>query len=137
MESESSKPTQNIRSRAEKNAAFEYSPAQHSHYQVCRKLGLPFEHPTENESDNDTKYRRHRNSHIIAGKLRHLGMSLCNMTEAAPLFEDETFNKAMDYIRAFELQQMSYSILNCTVCHELRIDMKIFNDHICMRCHKD
>lgn len=43
----------------------------------------------------------------------------------------------MDCIRAFELEQMSYSVLSCSVCHEARIDMKMFNENTCFRCHKD
>ncbi len=44
----------------------------------------------------------------------------------------------MDGIRAFELKEMAYTLNNCTVCHERRLEMPMFQKTgVCRRCHFD
>jgi hypothetical protein len=55
----------------------------------------------------------------------------------APLHENQHFNKVMDYIRSFELKQMSLNLKFCTICKERRIETKMFSKSICKRCNSD
>jgi hypothetical protein len=58
--------------------------------------------------------------------------------DAPPLSSDETQNTAINSIRIFELEQMSYSIRTCSICHECRLEMKMSpKENVCRRCFSD
>ncbi len=59
------------------------------------------------------------------------------MPSAPPLQDNAQFNKGMNCIRAFELQQMSYTFKHCDTCHERRLQMIMANDTLCRQCHFD
>ncbi|KAK3093512.1 hypothetical protein FSP39_016633 [Pinctada imbricata] len=103
----------------------------------CRKLGVQYEKGNENETKSEKNKRNRRNSYKIKKQLQNVGLSLDEIPEPPPLHNDEQFNKAMDCIRSFELKQMSYNWNTCSVCHEMRIDMKLIHDGMCLRCAKD
>lgn len=50
-----------------------------------------------------------------------------------PFSTDGHINKAVDCIRSFELKEMNYNINSCSICNEIRTDVKIKNN-ICDRC---
>lgn len=54
-----------------------------------------------------------------------------------PQSGDDRFDAAMDHIRAFEIQQMSYQINCCDVCNERRIHSKMHSATTCQRCFRD
>lgn len=54
-----------------------------------------------------------------------------------PSEDSKHFHKDMDSIRAFELQQITYSFQFCTICHERRLDMKMTTSETCERCYRD
>ena len=58
-------------------------------------------------------------------------------TDLLQSLDDSQFEKAMDSIRNFELQEMNYNIDFCKICNERRIDMKMSIDDICKRCATD
>ena len=60
-----------------------------------------------------------------------------NLPDAPPLTGDSHFDKAMDAIRSFELEQMSYSTNQCEVCNEVRIIPQKDDKEVCSRCKKD
>ncbi len=60
-----------------------------------------------------------------------------NIPEAPPRTDDDTFDRAMDAIHSFELNQMSYQISLCLVCKERRIDMKLKPSQVCKWCNSD
>lgn len=62
--------------------------------------------------------------HKIKKQLKSVGICFQDIPEPPSESNDKIFNKAFDCIRAFELEQMSYSVLSCSVCHEARIDMR-------------
>ena len=67
---------------------------------------------------------------------KRLNISVDTVPDAPSLTENATFNKAMVGIRAFELKQMSYTINNCSMCHERRLEMPMFqHTDVCWRCH--
>lgn len=51
--------------------------------------------------------------------------------------ENSQYEKAMDHIRAFELEQLSLSFQFCTNCKERRLEMKMSSPGICHRCFRD
>jgi hypothetical protein len=58
--------------------------------------------------------------------------------DAPPLSSDETQNTTINSIRIFELEQMSYSIKTCSICHECRLEMKMSpKENIYRRCFSD
>ena len=63
-------------------------------------------------------------------------MNIDSIPEAPPLSTDEQFNKAAEAIRSFELQEMSYNLLACSICNERRINLTI-KDGMCLRCYQD
>jgi hypothetical protein len=60
---------------------------------------------------------------------RKAGDELCKnsnyMENPPPLSNDSHFNKVMDCIRKFELEQISLFLNFCSICKEQRIGMKI------------
>ena len=102
----------------------------------CRKLGITFEPPLDNETEEQTRKRCRRNSDKIRRKINNMNLAFENIPDPPPFTTDEQFNKAVDCIRSFELKEMNYNIYSCSICNETRIDMKIKNN-ICDRCTKD
>lgn len=54
-----------------------------------------------------------------------------------PPTENSQYDKAMDHIRAFELEQLSLSFQFCTICKERRLEMKMSSPGICHRCFRE
>jgi hypothetical protein len=68
---------------------------------MCRKLGVQYECPEENETDKETKNRRRRNLYRINKQNKICFDTQQNIPDAPPLTSDIMFNKAMDSIRTF------------------------------------
>ena len=101
-----------------------------------RKLGLTNKGPTENENNTD-RIKRHRS---IKHKIRRKTNLISNSNEIPsppPPSNDPQFDKAMDSIRNFELQEMNYNIDLCKICNVRRIDMKMSSNDLCKRCATD
>ena len=60
-----------------------------------------------------------------------------SLPDCAPLTNDPHYNKAMECIRAFELQQMAYQFQSCSICNECKLQMKMSSTAACTRCAKD
>jgi signal recognition particle subunit SEC65 len=105
----------------------------------CRKLGLHYEQPPENEAPEQAQNRKRRIKNKIKVQKSKLQIDEKDIPEAPPLLPDDAaFNRAMDSIRAFELKQMSYDIKHCIVCHERRLDMSMSSTNdVCKRCFRD
>ena len=104
--------------------------------QQCRKLGIPYFEGAPTETKDERKKRRRQLMSQIRSFEKVFGVSATDLPKAPPMSEDEQFNKAMDAIRQFELRQMSYKIVFCTICKEINIDGKQ-SDGICKRCNAD
>ena len=103
---------------------------------ICRRLGVHFEPPIQNETKSDKRNRNRRNSHRI-NRQREKNVDISDIPVAPPLSTDEQFNSAMDAIRGFEMEQLSYSFSCCSVCHERRIDTNKCDAGLCKRCKND
>ena len=66
-------------------------------------------------------------------------MDPAEIPDCPPPTRDIAFDSALDCVRSFELEQISYQIQTCKIYHERRIDMKMApdSDSICLRCHID
>ena len=85
-----------------------YSPHESELFQRCRKLCIPFQPPPSHE----TKYEMTLRTKKIKRKIAHTEIkfhtSADDLQPPPPLSEDTHFNKVMDCMRAFEIQQMLY-----------------------------
>jgi hypothetical protein len=77
---------------------------------MCRKLGLEYESPNVGERARERNARRHRLIRLVMAKEKSLNVNVDEIPMPPPITEDDTFNRAMDAIRSFELKQMSYAI---------------------------
>ncbi|CAG2201823.1 unnamed protein product [Mytilus edulis] len=102
----------------------------------CRKLGLTYDPPVENETPDEYKKRCLKNYNKIKYKLNKLNINFETIPDPPPFADDEHFNKAVNCIRSFELQEMSYTIDVCSVCFERKINLKKKHS-VCERCFKD
>ena len=59
------------------------------------------------------------------------------MPDQLPVSDNVVLNEALDSVRAFEIEQMSYKFSCCNICHERRLEMLMANKDICKRCSKD
>ena len=106
-------------------------------YQKCRKLGIYYEAPKPEESMPMQKLRERRNKKHILKSERKLNVNVHELPDPPPLSQNNNYNTIMDSIRAFELQQMSYTISHCSTCHERRIQMDMNAENTCKRCIQD
>ena len=117
------------------------SPKEHAEkllYTNCRKLGLPYQSPADNETAIQRKRRRLRLNRSIASQMTKFNIEDINsLPDCAPLTNDPHYNKAMECIRAFELQQMAYQFQSCSICNECKLQMKMSSTAACSRCAKD
>lgn len=94
--------------------------------------------PAQNETYLKLKNRKKRLNRQIEKKINTFQIKENDIPPPPPPSEDnQQFDKAMDSIRAFELQQMAYSFKFCTICHERRLDMKMATSENCERCYRD
>ena len=103
-------------------------------YHICRKLGIWYDNDNavKTSTQNEIKKLQHR----IKQRQKQIDTEIDQIPDPPPLSNDCQFNKAMDCIRAFELEQMNYTIYTCKTCCESRIEMKL-SDGICKRCRSD
>lgn len=106
-------------------------------YQICRKLGLWQENPTKCQTKQEQINISARIKRKVKNKEKTLGITLSDIPEPPPLSNDDQFNVAMDSIRAFELEQISYKMNTCKVCQECRIDLDVSKNGICKKCAND
>jgi hypothetical protein len=104
---------------------------------MCRKFGVQYECPAENETDKETKNRRRRNLYRINKHKQIFVDTQQTIPDAPPLTSDIMFNKAMNSIRTIELGQMNYQIQSCSICHECRLEMNMSQEIVCRRCFTD
>ena len=100
-----------------------------------RKHGVPFEPPVLNESKQEIKNRNRRNKDRLKKQIeqnKHI-----DLPDPPPLDKNPILNNAVDSIRAFEVEQMSYKFFQCTICHERRLQMLMANSQTCKRCDKE
>ena len=124
-------------SNIQQNVTMDHDFAEMPTYQICRKLGIQFEAAKTTEDLRMKQLRRNRNKAHIKRTEQKLNVHADELPNAPPLSGDPTYNNVMDTIRAFELQQMSYNIGHCSVCHERRIEMEMAGKSICQRCNRD
>ena len=115
------------------DAPIEYSPTQ----ETCRRLGLKYEPPIQNETNSQKRRRKSRISKRIRRQRISTTTNESNIPIPPPLSEHPQFNTTMDAIRKFELKEMAYTISCCNICNERRIDMKLNPKGICKRCTKE
>ena len=114
-----------------------YLPEEADVYMKCRKLGVVFQPSNKEESIREKTLRMRRNYRNCKYKENKLNVDLTSLPNAPPLSKNEKFNKAMDSIRSFELEQMSYTFKCCAVCNERRLNMHVSKENICRRCSHD
>ena len=106
-------------------------------FQKCRKLGLRYQGPSENETLSQQKSRRQRNAYKVSTSEKKNKVNVDDLPPPPPLTHDSHYNHTMDCIRAFEVQQMSYTFKHCLTCHERRIHINSSDDNLCRRCSAD
>ena len=74
-----------------------------------RKLGLNYEVPSDLESSEERRKRKQRLRSKISYHLKTLNIPENEIPNPPPLSNDSHFNKVMDCIRKFELEQISLS----------------------------
>ena len=104
---------------------------------ICRKLGILYEHPSDNETKQERAKRMKRMNKRIKSQEHKLKKTHSEIPHAPPPTGDEILDNALDHMRAFELKQMSYTLDQCSICHECRINMKMHNSTTCFRCYLD
>ena len=109
---------------------------EHEQMVQCRMLGATYCQPPQIESTIERKKRRIKNDRAIKSKQNNISFPLSQIPPPAPSVS-EKFDKAMDSIRAFELQQLSYDFMTCTICNECHMIEKINKQTICQRCSKE
>jgi hypothetical protein len=80
------------------------------------KLGLNFKVPSDLESAEERKKRKQRLRSKISFQLKTLNIPENEIPNTPPLSNDSHFNKVMDCIRKFELEQISLFISFCSIC---------------------
>ena len=103
---------------------------------VCRKLGVTYDQLIQNETKYDKNRRKRRIKCHFNTKKCKLQKSHTEIPDPPPPLGD-TIDKVLDCIRAFELQEMSYQIQYCEVCHERILEMKMSSQNVCLRCNSD
>jgi hypothetical protein len=81
-----------------------------------RKLGLHFKVPSDLESAEERKKRKQRLRSKISFQLKTLNIPENEIPNPPPLSNDSHFNKVMECIRKFELEQISLFINFCSIC---------------------
>ena len=90
-----------------------YLPEEADTYLKCRKLGIRFQSPENNENAQEKTLRKKRNTSNIRYKEKKINLKADSLPDPPPLSENEQLNKAMDTIRTFEIEQMSYAFKLC------------------------
>ena len=109
---------------------------------LCRKYGVLYERAVQNETKPCTNNRRRRNNARVK-KQEHKFQTDCDtqLPDPPPLLDNPTFDRALDCIRSFEVEQMSYNFSVCSICHERRFQLVMSTtdsgSQICSRCKKD
>ena len=93
--------------------------------------------PEENESYQRQRSRRTKLNRQIKNTIEKYKLNESDIAPPPPSIDNSKYDNAMDSIRAFEIEQMSYSFKFCKICKERRLEMKMSHTDICTRCHKD
>ena len=98
---------------------------------TCRKLGVVYEPATSkfNETDQEAVNRKRRINYKI--KKQSQKIDPATIPDQPPLSDNVVLNEALDSVRAFEIEQMSYKFSCCNICHERRLEMLMANKEIC------
>lgn len=80
--------------------------------ELCRKYGIQYGEPAENESYQNYKLRRSKLQKQIECKIEKYKLIESEIPSPPQLSNNAEYDKAMDSIRAFELQQMSFFFFN-------------------------
>ena len=99
-------------------------------YEKCRKLGLIFNKQAYSVSTSVIE-------RAVKKAQSKFGVDVKDLPSPPPLKNNDQYNIAMDSIRAFELEQMSYEFQECIHCHEYRLEMKMKSHNVCYKCHSD
>ena len=97
---------------------------------LSRKLGFQIDEEVNKEKLTDAHI--HRQINFLQRKYK---VNVEDLPDAPPSV-DPKFDKAMDAIRTFELEQMSYSVETCSICLECRLSEVHFSG-MCARCKRD
>ena len=110
-------------------------------FQKCRQLGITdnYEYPQVEEDGQHRILRERRIKSKINKRSKLLSQCHLNVPQPVPWTDNDHFNKAMDKIRSFEIQQMCYNCFTCTVCLKTRLNkcMSNYSEGICKRCKAD
>ena len=98
---------------------------------------MEFQPSHEVESKKEKQLRMKRNRSNISYKEKQLNINVSSLPNPPPLSDNKQYNKAMDTIRSFELEQMSYSFKCCASCKERRLNLQVTKENICRRCNSD
>lgn len=128
----------NVSTTGKKSKHTNFAPESEKKLQeLCRKYGIQYEEPAENESYQKYKLRKSKLYRQIKCKIEKYKLNESEIPSPPPLSNNAKYDKAMDSIRAFELQQMSYFFQFCTICKERRLEMKMSKNSVCSRCFRD
>ena len=114
-----------------------YIPDEQDTFVKFSKLGIRYDFAPESETLKENKSQKRRNYKRIKACEKKYSVNVNSLPNPPPIHDDQTFNKATDAIRTFELSQMSLAFNFCAICKERRINMAMATDTICKRCSRD
>ena len=97
----------------------------------CLKYNVQYDPPDDEETPKDRRTRLTRNRSRVRRQEHKMSH---NTVQTTP--DEITVQHAVDAIKSFEKEQMSYSFNTCCVCNECRLNPKMFGN-TCVRCAKD
>ena len=104
----------------------------------ARAVGVQYEFAQHGivETEPDRTKRQRRNQRRITNEERRLRDAVGDLPPPPPAGSSEVENKAYCAIRAFEVEQMTYTFSCCEVCKERRLECK-GTGNTCTRCKRD
>ena len=85
---------------------------------MCRKMGVHYDFPAENENKAEEKNRKRRLNRRIQTQKSKLDFSTIEIPDPPSPSGNVITDNFLDCIRTFEIEQMSYQIRCCQICHE-------------------
>ena len=104
----------------------------------ARAVGVQYEFAQHGivETEPDRTKRQRRNQRRITNEERRLRDAVGDLPPPPPAGSSEVEDKAYCAIRAFEVEQMTYTFSCCEVCKERRLECK-GTGNTCTRCKRD
>ena len=104
----------------------------------ARAVGVVYEsvQPGVMESEDDRRKRQRRNQRRVTDEERRLRQVVGDLPPPPPAGSSQLEDNAYCAIRAFEVEQMTYTFSFCEVCKERRLEYKVTRN-MCTRCRRD